>query len=150
MNTAILMLITVTQINSPENIRISDAIAYTESRGDYRASGDNGLAYGAYQMHKTAWDDANVYRKANGLVTYAWYNRKYKGAQDSMCRTFIELIKYRFNQIYLREPTPAEIYMAYTCGFHGAERLNFDVKKLSDLKQRAILIFMDAYRGSNR
>lgn len=140
------MMLTITQINSPENVRISDAIAFTESRGDYRAIGDAGQAYGAYQMHRSAWDDANAFRRTNNLSPFAWYNKRYKGAQDAMCRTFIELVKHRFRNKYNREPLPSEIYMAFTCGFEGASRVNFDVTKLSDVKQRGILRFMEAYR----
>jgi hypothetical protein len=145
MTTAIIALLTLTQINSPENAKVAEAIAYTESLGNYRAVGDGGFAYGAYQMHKVAWEDTNDFRKKNGLSPFPWYNKRYKATQDIMCMSFVELIKHRFKKDYGRLPLPKEIYMAYTMGYEGAKRADFHILNAPEYKQRAILRFMEKY-----
>jgi len=143
--TTIIALISLIEITSPENIKIAEAIAYSESLGNYKAIGDGGKAHGAYQMHKVAWDDTNNFRKKYKLSTFPWTNRKYKAAQDIMCMSFIELIKQRFKADYNRSPLPKEIYMAYTMGYQGAKDCEFKILNAPEYKQRAVLRFMDKY-----
>ncbi len=145
--TTIIALIALIEINSPENIRICESIAFAESCGNYKAIGDGGRAHGAYQMHQVAWDDANAFRKKHKLATFAWSNRKYKGAQDIMCMSFVELIKVRYKADHdNRSPSPREIYMAYTMGYEGAKAIGFRILDAPEVKQRAVIRFMEKHR----
>lgn len=143
--TTIIALISLIEISSPENVKIAEAIAFTESLGNYRAVGDGGRAYGAYQMHKVAWDDANEFRRKHKLSPFPWSNRRYKGAQDIMCLSYIELIKHRFKKEHGRFPLPKETYMAYTMGYEGAKECEFKILNAPEYKQRAVLRFMEKY-----
>lgn len=148
MNTTIIALVALVEIASPENIKIAESIAFAESCGDYRAVGDDGVAYGAYQMHKVAWDDCNEFRRKHKMAVIPWYNKRYKGAQDIMAMTYIELIKRRFIADHNRTPLPKEVYMAYTMGYEGAKSINFEILKAPAVKQRGVLRFMEKFRAN--
>ena len=47
-----------------------DRIARVESGNRHHAIGDGGRARGAWQMHKSAWDDTSARRRAAGLPTF--------------------------------------------------------------------------------
>ncbi len=148
MNTTIVALVSLVQIASPQNIKIAESIAYAESCGDYRAVGDDGMAWGAYQMHKVAWDDCNTFRKKYKMAVIPWQNRQYKASQDIMAMTYIEIIRRRFVEDFKREPLPKEVYMAYTMGYQGASDINFEILRAPTTKQRGVLRFMEKFRSN--
>ena len=141
-------MVALVEIASPENIKVAESIAFAESCGDYRAVGDDGMAYGAYQMHKVAWDDCNEFRKKHKMAVIPWYNKRYKGSQDIMAMTYIELIRRRFFADHQRFPLPKEIYMAYTMGYEGAKGINFEILRAPEVKQRGTLRFMEKFRSN--
>jgi hypothetical protein len=148
MNTSIIALVALVEIASPENVKIAESIAFAESCGDYRAVGDCGVAYGAYQMHKVAWDDCNAFRKKHRMSVIPWYNKRYKGSQDIMAMTYIEIIRRRFVADFQRQPLPKEVYMAYTMGYQGAKDVNFEILRAPEVKQRGVLRFMEKFRSN--
>lgn len=125
-----------------QNDKIRLAIAHAESDNRTHAIGDSGKAFGAYQMHKIAWDDANSHRKAMGMDTIPWSRRMEREAQDQMVESFVALTSYRFFAAYARAPLPSEVYMAYTMGFSAAKRIGFKPSAMSETKKKALKRFM--------
>lgn len=127
-----------------QNQKIRLAIAHAESDNRTHAIGDNGKAFGAYQMHKVAWDDANSHRKAMGMEQIPWSRKMEREAQDQMVESFVSITSYRFFAAYARAPLPSEVYMAYTMGFSAAKRIGFKPSAMPDKKKQALRRFMTA------
>lgn len=144
--TTILLTISVpTQIDSPDNHKIADAISQIESGDDSSAVGDKGKAVGAYQMHYAAWCDANRYLKSNGLLRHSWASRTNPEVQDLMVLAYIQWIKDTFYSNYNRQPTASEVYFAYSMGFTKSKSIGFDSNRIPAFKKDAIQRFTTIY-----
>ena len=106
--------------------KILDAIGQVESGMNRKARGDSGKAYGAYQMHRESWTQGNRQLEAEGLRTYALTSWRDATAQDMVALAYLRWLKARFRDEGYYHPTPAQIALAWSLGFEGASRLNFN------------------------
>ena len=95
--------------------KLTTAVAHVESGMDHAAVGDNARALGAWQMHASAWQDANTWRKAKGLKTYSRSNWRNPVISRTMAKAYLEFIAARLSK-YGHVVTPETIYLAYTVG----------------------------------
>jgi hypothetical protein len=111
------------------------SVALVESGANYNAVGDRGKAFGAYQMHMSAWVEGNQWLKANGRKT--WYHSEWRNpkAQDEVAFGFLQVCKERLNKHQML--TPLHLYLCYTMGFEGLRRLDFDPMRCPEAKRDA-------------
>lgn len=105
--------------------KILRAIAIVESGEDPLAVGDSGKALGAWQMHPKAWEDANTFRKAQGLPTLSRAKWRHPGTQEAMAKAFLSVIQTRLAQAGVVRPTPGQIALCWNMGFAGAKARGF-------------------------
>lgn len=109
---AISLLLTSTQSYAYDLV---DAIAQVESGGDHQAVGDNGLARGAWQLHKAAWIDAGERLKKKWHYSYAHD----KGIARKHAEAYVSILTERLTKRLGRKPTNQEIYASYRLGVGG-------------------------------
>ena len=105
--------------------KILRAISQVESGGDPLAVGDSGLAIGAWQMHPEAWEDANAFRKSQGLPRLARSRWREWGVQEQAALAFLCLIQARLAGAGVVNPTPSQIAVCWNLGFAGAKARGF-------------------------
>ena len=121
-----------------------------ESNFDFEARGDNGAGLGAWQLHKSAWDDACEYAKHKDMSFYSWnhwdslkgdYKRLAFDPDVSriIARNYLRLLEERMTKNGIK-PTATKLYMAYNMGYSGAAMYDFSHTALGlDKKRRSIL-----------
>ena len=114
-----------------------DALSWTETRGQ-DVVGDAGKALGPFQFHRGAWQDADKLRKRAGLPRAAYET----GARDAAtarayASTLLASYEARLRKRGL-EPTPARLWLTWTMGFAGAERIGFSEANAPGYKQRGL------------
>lgn len=113
-----------------------DRVAIIESNFKYDAVGDDKKAYGAWQLHESAFkeglqwhinnstDDTSEYEI--GIYLNDW---KHFAQEPEMSRlvakSYFKLIEYKFNKRGIK-PTKLQLYMAYNMGFYGASKYDFN------------------------
>lgn len=105
--------------------RILRAIALVESGGSRHAVGDSGKALGAWQMHPAAWQDANTFRRAQGLPEIPRSRWREGWVQEAMAKAFLCLIQTRLARAGVVTPTPTHIALCWNMGFAGAKARGF-------------------------
>jgi len=115
---------------SPITEEFLDSIAMIESHFDFKAVGDKGKARGAYQMHKSAWDEAVLWSmldNGNHDIKIEWSEYATEpNISRIVCKLYFKLLEYRFKNKMNRLPTALELYVCYNRGFTGAYRINFN------------------------
>jgi hypothetical protein len=101
------------------------AIAIVESGEDPLAVGDSGKALGAWQMHPKAWEDANAFRKAQGLTEMPRSLWLVPGTQEAMAKAFLSVIQTRLARAGVVRPTATHIALCWNLGFAGAKARGF-------------------------
>jgi hypothetical protein len=101
------------------------AIAIVESGEDPLAIGDGGKALGAWQMHPKAWEDANAFRKAQGLPEMPRSLWLVPGTQEAMAKAFLSVIQTRLARAGVVRPTASQIALCWNMGFAGAKARGF-------------------------
>lgn len=136
--------------NTIVNDDLIDKIAIIESNYNYEAKGDNGKALGAWQIHKSAWDDACDYAKFKDLNKWNWHfwdttKKDYKESafspeiSRSVVRYYLMLLEARMINGN-HKVTPTGLYMAYNMGYHGASVYGFSHTAIFlDKKRKSIL-----------
>lgn len=133
MKLSILLMLACASALGYTDAQILKAIGIVESRMNRGAIGDAGLALGAYQMHLAAWTDANAQLIREGRRAYSrsfWRSAK---AQDEVALAYIRVIRNRFRQAGLREPTPAMIAACWNRGFSGAMKSRSSANRYASL-----------------
>lgn len=115
-----------------------DALAMTESRGIHSTVADNGLALGAFCFHKAAWSDASaiLVRQGNKPVPYATgahCPEQAKAHATALIGSYEKRLRARG-----LEPTAERLWLCWTMGFKGAERIEFKAAKAPAYKQRGL------------
>ena len=128
------------------NDRLLDAIAYAESNRNHLAIGDKGAAVSAYQLHSGAWHDANLYRIDNGLSFLPRSRWKEPAVAKAIASAYCDLLHIRLKLAKV-EPSPANIYAAYTCGFATFQSYRFHIDHLPKVKQAGINRMLQAYHS---
>ena len=105
--------------------RLLEAIGQVESGMNRNARGDNGLARGAYQLHASAWSDANLLLEMEGHYSYSFGQWRDATAQDMTALAYLRVIRSRLASLGIPTPTPEVIALCWNRGVLGAHRLNF-------------------------
>lgn len=108
-----------------DSAEILRAISLVESAGDRHAVGDSGLALGAWQMHPSAWADANAFRRAQGLPDLPRARWREAEVQEGVAKAFLCLIQARLSRVGVVRPTPGQIALCWNLGFAGAKARDF-------------------------
>lgn len=100
-----------------------DEVANIESNMDSAAVGDNGLARGAYQFHRSAWEQANAIAGTEHDYSCAhnWFVAR------RMARAYLMWLEECMRDAGYK-PTKIRLYMAYNMGLSGSLRYAFDEK----------------------
>lgn len=122
---ALILLSSAPTLARDESGEILRAIALVESGGDRHAVGDGGRAVGAWQMHREAWQDANTFRRAQGLPEIPRSKWREGWAQEAMAKAFYNLIQARLARAGVVRPTPTHIALCWNMGFAGAKSRGF-------------------------
>jgi hypothetical protein len=112
----------------------AECIALVESGGNYKAKGDNGKAFGAWQMHREAINDANDWLLRNRLPVVKPDGLKEREGQKMLAYAYLMLCKERMEKEGLK-PDLGDIYLCYAMGFQGYKNCKFD-KELVPLAKK--------------
>jgi hypothetical protein len=105
--------------------RILKAISLVESGANLLAVGDSGKALGAWQIHPAAWEDANTYRRSQGLPALPRARWREVEVQEGVAKAFLSVIQTRLARAGVSSPTPAQIALCWNVGFTGARSRGF-------------------------
>lgn len=144
MKTTILLLLSAAASHAATD-RLLSAIAQTESRSNHLAVGDAGRAVSAYQLHSSAWADANAYRLLNGLPPISRSEWQSPAQAKAIASAYCDLIAARLTKAGV-QASPENIYAAYTCGLASFRAADYNITRLSSLKRRGISRFIQFYR----
>lgn len=114
---------------------VVDAIALVESSGNTRAVGDNGLAKGAWQMHRAAWNDSAKRLRVTWDFDIDSFN------YDRARRIAAEHLRWlceQFTRKTGRQPTPADQYALWNLGVAGYAKRDWDLSRCPTITQRAV------------
>lgn len=113
-----------------------NAVAAVESGNKHDAIGDSGHARGAWQLHLSAWTQANRWRKSKGMESIRWDAWRDRRNQYQIAHAYLSWCKERLAAN--GRPTDWEtVYMAYTWGLKNFEDAGWDATKAPAHKQRA-------------
>lgn len=105
--------------------RLLQAIGQVEG-GERTQRGDNGAAYGLYQMHRAAWQDGNAQLAREGRPTYPLTQWRSAVAQDMVALALLRVIRSRLMAEGIHTPTPQQLALIWGMGFTGAKAVGFD------------------------
>jgi hypothetical protein len=108
-------------------------IANVESGNRAACIGDHGLARGAWQMHREAWDDTCARLRVNAPFTKA---TNYAIAK-SVASAHLEWLNRQFIRATHRMPTPTDSYALWNLGVGGYHKRGWDITKCPAITQRA-------------
>jgi hypothetical protein len=137
LSAAAIALYTPCNLEAAAECRFRDAVAQVETGMDPTAIGDNGRAFGMYQMHQAAWDDALKYAKNKRALAYPisqWRNRI---VQHIMASHYLDLCADRMRSRGVKNPTPQQVYLCFAIGFKGFEEIGFNPARAPEAKRDA-------------
>jgi len=102
---------------------LTNAIGAVESGMNYAAIGDGGRALGAWQVHVAAWVTANQWRQKQGLPTISRSHWRVPENQRNIAVAYVTWCKERLIADGILEPSPEQIYLAYSMGYSGAKKI---------------------------
>jgi len=108
-----------------DDAKLIHAIGVVESGMDFRAVGDQGRAVGAYQMHPEAWQDANAWRKAQGLPAFPRHEWRDQRVQLHMAQAYMNVLRKRLLGLGFANPSPGLLAVCWNKGLEGARRDSF-------------------------
>lgn len=132
------LILLITPLKAAPSEHFLDALAWTETRNNPSAVGDQGRARSAYQWHRGAWSDATAYRQASRLPTASYeagtscpvISREY-------ARTLVGVYEARLRRMGL-SPTPDRLWLAWTMGWSGAKAIGFNPADAPAHKRRGL------------
>lgn len=119
---------------SREMLAFMDAVALVESGNNPKALGDDGKAYGAWQMHKAAMQDANEWLAKNGLPVQRQEDIKNIEVQRMLAYAYFHLCKERLSSVGL-DADYGDIYLAFAMGFQGYKNHGFSKEAVPKRKK---------------
>jgi len=122
---ALILLASAPTLARDQSGEILRAIALVESGGSRHAVGDGGRAVGAWQMHREAWQDANTFRRAQGLPEIPRSRWREGWVQEAMAKAFYSLIQARLARAGVVRPTASHMALCWNMGFAGAKARGF-------------------------
>ena len=121
-----------------------DAVALVESGNNPKALGDNGKAWGAWQMHKAAIQDANDWLKANRMPQQEGADLKTYEGQKFLAYAYMLLCKERLERSNV-EATYERLYICFAYGFQAFKEKEFETEKVPKRKQEDLQRVMNLY-----
>lgn len=124
-----------------------DRLAIIESNNNPCAVGDDGRAFGLFQMHEEAFQDCLAYMRVKGspygnpLVKNA---KNLLGCQNEsvlFARTYLKVLRKRMHDDGLRNPTAIQLYMAWNMGAGRASEYKFNPNHeyISNYRRRILI-----------
>jgi hypothetical protein len=106
--------------------RLLKAIGQVESGFDFKAVGDSGRSFGAYQMQAPAIAEANARLASHGQrrVALAQFMRDTR-SQTMLAQAYLAILRSRFASVGITTPTNIQLATAWNMGFEGARRRGF-------------------------
>ena len=120
---------------------IVDAVGFAESRNTPGMIGDQGSALSAFQIWRSAWDDANAFRIEQGQRPISRSRWTDHDLSREICRSYLALIESRLIKAGVH-PSPTKLYLCYTMGFAGAKKIGFDFTKAPAVKRKGLARFV--------
>lgn len=124
-----------------------DKFAVIESNYNFNAVGDNGKALGAWQMHKSAFQESlnSIHRRTGSDWSEVWtWDKKtlsYPNISRFIAKEYMLILEKQMLKMGYK-PTPISLYMAWNMGFSGAKSHDFkydsydlDSKRVSILRR---------------
>lgn len=137
LSAAAIALHTPCNLEAAAECRFRDAVAQVETGRNPAAIGDNGRAFGMYQMHQAAWEDAARYAKNNGLLAWPISEWRSSVVQHLMAHHYLSLCTDRMRSKGIKNPTPQQVYLCFAIGFKGFEAIGFDPARAPEAKRDA-------------
>lgn len=109
-----------------DDARLLRSIAQVESGGDFKAVGDRGRSFGAYQMQAAAMSEANarLAARGQGRVSLGQFMRDPR-SQTRLALAYLSVLRQRFASVGITTPTNIQLATAWNMGFEGARRRGF-------------------------
>jgi hypothetical protein len=104
--------------------RLLDAIGQVETGMDRNAIGKAGER-GAYQMGRDAWQEGTNLLKVEGHYYFSWGRWRDATAQDMTASAFLRVIRRRFANVGIPNPTPEQIAVVWNMGWTVASKRRF-------------------------
>lgn len=131
--TAIFLLATLPRIDchALDLDRLADSVGQVETGMRHDATGDFLRARGAYQMHRSSWEEASK-RVEPSLANEGWFfGAVNPRVSKAYAKAYLTIISEKLTALYGREPTPSEMYAAYRKGYGWFSRAGGRLSKLS-------------------
>jgi hypothetical protein len=148
---AALAAMTPPQRDHAEMVILTNSIGAVESGMNYAAKGDGGKAVGAFQMHPAAWITANQWLAKNGLPTVSRKQWRVPDNQRAAALAYVKWCRERIVSDGIANPTPEQIYLAYSMGYSAAKAANHSLvnapKAKADAAERVGNIYRELVLG---
>ena len=126
---------------------LTNAIGAVESGMNYAAVGDGKKAVGAWQVHVAAWITANQWREKQGLPMISRKEWRVPENQRAIAVAYVTWCRDRLVEDGIVNPSPEQIYLAFTMGFAGAKAVGHSLvtapKAKADAAERVGNIYRD-------
>jgi hypothetical protein len=117
-------------------LRYLQALALVESGGNFKITGDRGLARGAFQMHRAAWVDAQDFQRKRGARAWLWSDWQNPTAQREMALAYLKVCAKRLDGGGVKVD-PVNLYLCYSMGYAGFKTAGFDRGRVPPAKLNA-------------
>lgn len=125
---------------------LTNAIGAVESGMNYAAVGDGGKAVGAWQVHVPAWVTANQWREKQGLPKVPRREWRVPDNQRAIAVAYVSWCRERLLADGIVDPSPEQVYLAYTMGFSGAKAVGHSLITAPKAKAEAAERVGNIYR----
>lgn len=126
---------------------LTNAIGAVESGMNYAAVGDGGKAVGAWQVHVAAWITANQWREKQGMPKVSRKEWRVPENQRAIAVAYVSWCRERLVDDGILNPTPEQIYLAYSMGYSAAKAIGHSLvtapKAKADAAERVGNIYRD-------
>lgn len=126
---------------------LTNAIGAVESGMNYAAVGDGGKAVGAWQVHVAAWITANQWREKQGMPKVSRKEWRVPENQRAIAVAYVSWCRERLVDDGILNPTPEQIYLAYSMGYSAAKAIGHSLvtapRAKADAAERVGNIYRD-------
>lgn len=134
---AIAFIVSLLIVRSCSGLSFIDALAYVESGYDYNAVGDGGKALGAWQLHRTAWEDVRRKHPVVGQHRINAIGTRNARTQRFAAETYLAILRQRFASAGIENPCYRQLHAAWNMGFRGFRSIGFDASRAPTTTLRA-------------
>jgi hypothetical protein len=123
-----------------------DSVSWAETRGVLLV-GDNGRSLSHYQIYDSTWEHINEIRQKSGLQKLPHSSALQEGVAREMASTYLKWLAGKYESLTRRRPSPEVLYLMYTMGFSGAQRIGFRISSAPSVKRKGVSRFVTHYYG---